>query len=243
MTQLLEILSELGQRDAIGPFLIGSTGLGILHSAAALGRTRQWYMLPVVFGLTALVGFLLNPFADSNSLLDLKTRLTSYETLTLLCIVQFGLVSLSALLGLQLDGRRNQERGAVRLAIVSVVPAPAIVVAMLLMEQAALSGSANARPETVGRDVGLFVACVLTLSAAVAMCLPTRRLAAPHMALSAAMILACMFVPFFQDPLPQPMAVIDWQSLKLLAFVAPVAAATVSIGFAATRQDRRQVPN
>ncbi len=230
MTQFLETLGLLLASDSAGLFVIGLTAIAMLHTACALGRTRQWYLLPVLFGLTALAGFLLNPLADSNTLMDLKTTLTSYETLTLLCVAQFLLVSVSVWLGLRIEGGQDVDRSSVWLGVVSAVPPPVLVIAMLLMEQVALTASIDARPETVGREIGLSVAALLTVAAAIAMCLPSRLLAAPHGLLSIAMILACMFVPFLQDPLPQSMALVDWESLKLLACLAPILAVAVLVG-------------
>ena len=72
-----------------GLFCLCLATLALLQSALGLGRARQWSLLPVLFGLTALAGFLLNPFADANTSFDLRAKLTSYEALTFLCIVQF----------------------------------------------------------------------------------------------------------------------------------------------------------
>ena len=222
MSHALALLAELVDQDAAGLFVIGLAAITVLHTAVSLGRSRQWYLLPVVFGLTALAGFLLNPLADSNSLLDLKARLASYETLTFLCIVQFLLVGLSAWQGLCIDGGRNVELSSIWLGTLSSVPAPVLAIAMLLVEQVALATSVDSRPEAVGRDVGLGVAAIVTAAGGIAMCLPSRWLAVPHGVLSVAMILACMLVPFLQDPLPQSMTLVDWESLRLFACLAPV---------------------
>jgi len=105
-----------------------------------------------------------------------------------------------------------------------------LLIAMLLIEQTALAGSASARPEAVGRVVGLTVATVLTVISVAAMLLPRRWLAGPHYVLSVALLLAAMFVPFLEEPLPQPMAMLNWQSLGLLVWVVPIAAAIVLVG-------------
>ena len=231
MPQPITILSELADREAAGLFVLGLAAIAVLHAAIALGRTRQWYMLPVVLGLTALVGFLLNPLADSSTLLDLKTRLTSYEMLTLLCIVQFLLVSTSIWLGLRIDGKQDVDRNSFWLGVVSAVPPPFLAIAMLLMEQVTLATSIDARPEAVGRSIGLGVAVPMTVAAAIAMCLPSRLLTAPHGLLSITMILACMFVPFLQDPLPQSMTSVHWESLTLLVYFAPALAVVMLVGW------------
>lgn len=231
MSHFLSLLGELLGRDTAGSLVFVLATIAVLHSAVALGRTRQWYLLPVVFGLTALAGFLLNPMADSSTLHDLKARFTSYETLTLLCVVQFLLVSVSAWLGLRIDGGREVDRSSVWLSVLSVIPTPILLICMLLMEQVALSGSIDARPEAVGRAIGFGVAAMVTVASGAAMRLPSRWLSVPHCVLSVAMILLCMFIPFLQDPLPQSMALVDWQSLQWLACVVPVGALLVLAGF------------
>ena len=235
MSHFLALLGELSGRDSAGPLVIVLATIALLHSAVALGRTRQWYLLPVVFGLTALAGFLLNPMADSSTLHDLKARFTSYETLTLLCVVQFLLVSVSGWLGLRMDGGRDVERSSLWLSVLSVLPTPILLIGMLLMEQIALSGSVDARPEAVGRAVGFGMAALVTVASGTAMCLPARWMSVPHGVLSVAMILLCMFIPFLQAPLPQSMALVDWQSLQWLACVLPVAALLVFAGFMRAR--------
>lgn len=205
--------------------------LTFIHSAVALGRSRQWYMLPVVFGLTAVAGFVLNPLADSHTFLDLKADLTSYEMLTGVCIVQFLLACASAKLGFRIDGRCDTDRGAVRLAAVSAIPPPFVVVAMLLLEQFWLSTSAGARPEAVGRAVGLATAGLLTAAGGLSMCLPPRWLAGPHAVLAGSLIAASVFVPLLQDPLPQSMATVDWESLRLLACLLPILSTLTVVGF------------
>jgi hypothetical protein len=221
MFQFLNAVIELTGRGTGGLLLLPFVTMAVLHSAVALGRSRQWYLLPVLFGLTALAGFLLNPLADASTLQDLKSRLTNYETLTALCIVQFLLVGISIWLGSKIDGSGDSDRAGLWLGIVSAVPPPVLVIAMLLIEQVALSTSSDARPEAVGRGVGLSIAAMLTAPALVALCIPPRWLAAPHNLFSMAMILVCMFVPLLQDPLPQSLTLVDWESLKLFACLLP----------------------
>jgi len=222
---------EWGRGNPAGLFVVALAGLALAHSATALSRSRQWTMLPVAFTLTALAGFLINPLADANTMHDLKARLTQYDVLTLLCITQFLLVAVSACLGLRIGTDRRAERPGVWLSVVSVLPAPALVIAMLLLEQVALAAIASARPEVVGRNVGLGVASILLLAGAVAFLLPDRLLAVFHGFLSLAFLMACMFLPFLGDPLPQTMTTVDWESLRLLGFFLPAAVAAMAVGY------------
>lgn len=209
-------LAAVVREHTAGLFVLAFAGAAILHTAIGLGRTRQWYLLPVVFGLTALGGFLLNPFADANTPADLRSALTSFETLTLLCIGQFLLLAAALVFGLRLDPWKDEPRGAVALAVVHTIPAPIVAIAMLLIEQGRLAGVPGARPEAVGREVGLVVAAGLTLACAAAMMLPRRWLALPHQMLAVALLLACMFVPCLDAPLPEPLYRVNLDSIRLL---------------------------
>jgi len=215
-TQTWLAMASVVREHSAGLFVLVFAAMAILHAAVGLGRTRQWYLLPVVFGLTALVGFLLNPFADANTPADLRSTLTSFETLTLLCIGQFLLLAAALVLGIRLDPWSDAPRGATVLAVVHSIPVPVVAIAMLLIEQGRLVGVPGARPEAVGREVGFVVAGGLTLACAAAMILPRRLLALPHQMLSIAMLLACMFVPCLDAPLPAPLFGFDRESVRLL---------------------------
>ncbi len=224
-------IANVGRDHSAGWFVLAFAAMAMLQTAEGMGRTRQWYLLPVVFGLTALVGFLLNPFADANTPADLRIALTSFETLTLLCVGQFLLLTASLCIGVLLDRQGVERRGEVCLAVVHAIPAPAVAIAMLLIEQGRLTSVPGARPEAVGREVGLVVAGTLTLACAVAMTLPDRVLALPHQMLSVAMLVACMFVPCLEAPLPQPVFHFDADSARLSWQFGAAAAVMVLAGW------------
>ncbi len=215
-TEIWAAIRDVASAHPAGAFAMGLALLALLHAAVGLGRSRQWFVLPVVFGLTALAGFLLNPFADANTALDLRRKLTGFEALTLLCIVQLTLAAVGFRLGMRLDTRSGDPSSTLGLAVVHAVPAPMVLIAMLLVEQARLAAFSGARPEAVGREVGLAVAAALTLGTFFTMLIPRRWLAAPYHLLSVALMLAYMFVPALQDPLPRPMTEFDLASLDLL---------------------------
>ena len=215
-TQACLAAAAVVREHTAGLFVLAFAGAAILHTALGLGRTRQWYLLPVVFGLTALGGFLLNPFADANTPADLRSALTSFETLTLLCIGQFLLLAAALVFGIRLDPWNDEPRGVVALAVAHSIPAPVVAIAMLLIEQGRLAGVPGARPESVGREVGLVVAGGLTLACAAAMMLPRRWLALPHQMLSVVLLLACMFVPCLDARLPEPLLSVNLDSVRLL---------------------------
>jgi len=230
LTRTWLAVTSVAVEHPAGLFVLVLAASAFVHTAVGLGRARQWYVLPVIFGLTALVGFLLNPFADANTAADLRIKLTSYETLTLLCIVQFVLLAASLSFGIRLDHSSDEPRCVIGLTVVHAIPVPLVLVAMLLVEQGRLAEFPGARPESVGREVGFVVAAILTLTCATAMIIPRRWLVLPHHVLSIAMLLACMFVPGLQDPLPQPMSSVNLESVHLLWKVGLVATATVLVG-------------
>ena len=149
----------------------------------------------------------------------------------MLCVVQFLLVGISLVVSLRWDADHSWGNGPLWLAVVQSIPAPALVIAMLLIEQSVLAGSAGARPEHVGRVVGVTAAVALAAVTLVTLLIPRGWLGAAHQVFSALLLLACMFVPLLQDALPQAMAQVDWRSLGILAGLSPVAGVVVLLGW------------
>ncbi len=207
-----EWLLDFGGVLAGNPFawlVLGLGGLAVIQAAVGLGRSRQWTLLPLALGLTALAGFLLNPLADASSSHQLRDVLGNHDVLTSLAIVQMVLAAAAIAFSLRLvDGRRTGW-WAFGLGVVHTLPAPMLVVAMLFWQQAWLEQAIGARPEVVGRYVGLTCALLLTIGAAAAMAVPVRRLAAIHLFVSGMVVLACMFVPLLPLPLPGMRLVIE----------------------------------
>ncbi len=238
-------LGNVGSGHPAGLLALALGGLALLHTALGLGLARLWYMFPVLFGLVALVGFLLNPFADATSPHDLRAKLINPETLTLLCIGQFLLTALALVQGLRLATEDHRENPATWLAAVHVFPAPLLIIALLVLEQTILVQTPGSRPEAVGRQVGLAIAGLLTTASLLMMVLPRRWLTMLHSLLAVAMLLACMFLPSLQASLPQPLDLVDWASLDLcwqvgLGFALPIGLGW-SWGSWAARQQRARL--
>lgn len=214
-----------------GAFALGLAFLTLLQAAVALGRTRQVVGLPLVWGLIVLAGFLVNPVADATTLPDLQAQLTSFEMLTALCVIQLVMAGLSLWLGLGLDGSRPGGTRPTLLLILHVLPAPMVVVAMLLIERTLLAETVGANPEAGGLQVGISIATLLILMTMAAMKFLTRRMFIPHILFSFTLILACMLVPGLQDPLPATHSQIQVESLTRLGAVLLGAAVPVAIGW------------
>lgn len=207
-----ESAMSLGAILARSPFswlVFGLGGLAVLQAAVGLGRSRQWTLLPLVLGSTALAGFLLNPLADASSSHQLRAALGNHDLLTSLAIVQMVLAAAAIAFSLRLVDERRGGWWALGLGVVHTLPAPMLVVAMLFWQQAWLEQSVGARPEAVGRQVGLACALLLTTAALAAMAVPVRRLASVHLFVSGMIVLACMFVPLLPLPLPGMQLVIE----------------------------------
>lgn len=226
--------------------VFGLGSLAVVQAAVGLGRSRQWTLLPLALGLTALAGFLLNPLADASSSRHLRAALGSHDVLTSLAIVQMVLAAVAIAFSLRLmDGRRTGWR-AFGLGVVHTLPAPMLVVAMLFWQQAWLEQAVGARPETVGRYVGLTCGALLTVGAAAAMIIPVRRLAAVHLFVSGMVVLACMFVPLLPLSLPGMRLVIeplDGTSRSMLILAGVTAAAFFLWGLRCGPPVGRRRPN
>lgn len=191
----------------IGLFVCLLGCLALLQMATGLARSRQWPLLPLVFGLTALAAFLLNPLADAQASQQLRLALARQDVLTSLAILQMVLAATGMGCSLRLLSGRGEGLWTPLLGVLHTLPAPLLIVALLLWQQAWLESFVGARPEVVGRTVGLLAATVLSLLAVLAMRLPTRLLFGLHTLLSGLVVLACMFVPVLPLPLPMTQAV------------------------------------
>lgn len=224
-------LGNAGSGHPAGLLALALGGLALLHTALGLGLARLWYMFPVLFGLVALVGFLLNPFADATSPHDLRAKLLNPETLTLLCIGQFLLTVFALVQGLRLATEDHEGNLATWLAAVHVFPAPLLVIALLVLEQTILVQTPGSRPEAVGRQVGLTIAGLATLVSLLVLAWPRRWVVRLHALVAVALLLACMFLPCLQASLPEPMAMVNWASLDLCWQVGLALAVPITLGW------------
>ncbi len=186
----------------IGLFVCVLGALALLQTAAGLARSRQWPLLPLVFGLVVLAAFLLSPLADARASQQLRLALARPDVLTSLAILQMVLAAAGLVCSLRLLSGRRAAWWSLLLGGLHTLPAPLLLVAVLLWQQSWLESFVGARPEMVGRSVGLLAATVLAVLAMLAMRLPDRLLFSLHTLLSGVVVLACMFVPVLPLPLP-----------------------------------------
>lgn len=213
----------------LGWLVLGFGSLVLLQTAIGLARSRQWALLPLALGLTALAGFLINPLADATTSHQLHGMLSSHEVLTWLAIVQMILAASALVVGLRLSPGGREGWWSLWLGSIHSLPAPALIVAMLFWEHAWLARFVGARPELVGRNVGLGVALLLAICTFVAMTVAARKLALVHCLLSGTIVLACMFVPLL--PLPLPGMQLDLQPLDMAGRVTWIAIVGLGVAF------------
>lgn len=229
MFESLKTFGAVLVEHPLGWLVLGFGSLVLLQTAVGLARSRQWALLPLALGLTALAGFLINPLADATTSHQLRGMLSSHEVLTSLAIVQMILAASALMIGLRLSAGRPGSWWSLWLGSIHSLPAPALVIAMLFWEHAWLARFVGARPELVGRNVGLGVALLLGICTFAAMSFAARKLALVHCLLSATIVLACMFVPLL--PLPLPGMQLDLQPLDMAGRVTWIAIAALGVAF------------
>jgi hypothetical protein len=211
--------------------LLAAALAALVHAAVGIGRARGWYVLPVACAWIGLAGFLINPVADSYTTADLWKKLTHPELLSGLCILQFAQIALAVWFALRLKSPMGGMHGGLGLAAIQALPAPAVVVGMLLVEQRWLAAAPGTRPETVGLIVGMTAAAILVVVCGIGLALPRAWMALPHHLFSAGLLAACIFMPVLEIPLVEPMEALDYDSLDLLAKSALAAAPLVWWGW------------
>jgi hypothetical protein len=179
--------------------------LSLVVSALGLIASRQWYLLIVYSVLLMLVGFLLNPLADSTTPLDLKSTLTSPDFSTVAGILQLLLLGASIytlIKVLNAADPTRKDRWQVAFGITNSLPLPAVALALLLTEQALLARGLNVRPEQVGLFCGVLATSVLIVVSLLFLCLPSRLRYITYFYISIAAILATSLLLTMQAPLP-----------------------------------------
>lgn len=149
-----------------GAILIVAISLAVVWQASGLVLSRNWTLLPLGLGLAGLSAFLLNPWADSTSAVDLRQWVLNRDHLLLLCGAQFLMAMASFAIALKLAGEteRSLGRWQTLLAVLHCVPSPVVLVGALFAEQSWLSRQVGARPELVGINAGLAAAAVLAIA-------------------------------------------------------------------------------
>jgi hypothetical protein len=162
----MDILVKLAS-GAVGGFDVGLVTLGTLVALVwqclGLAWSRQWFLMPLAVGLAALGAFLLNPLADSTSLVDLQSALSSGDLPLLICSLQILIAGVSVWMAIKSTAEPNEERWRIGVGALHCLPSPLLIVGVLTLQQQWLSLEVGARPEGVGLLVALSLAGLLVL--------------------------------------------------------------------------------
>lgn len=145
--------------------------VALVSQSTGLVCSRQRPLFLFAFGLIGLTGFLMNPIADSKTIFDLKTSLTSPDVLLALSAGQFLLSGTSLIVALRTISGTRQERWQTVLGFLSCIPSPAVIITALLIEQQWLALQVGARPELAGIGVGTAFTVTMIIACIIASCL------------------------------------------------------------------------
>lgn len=216
--------------------------IALASLASGMIWSRQWHLLVISIGLIGLAGFLLNPLADSRSSFDLRNLLLGPQVLLSACIGQIVLAGAAFAVGLRVAAQPEVARWRVVLAVIYCVPQPAVVMAMLLVEQMWLARGLGSRPEWVGIGVSLLTLAAIGLVSVVCLLIGRKRIAVVNLISS---LLLCVAGALLAA-MPQALPATNQQGLAMhgLEATAPAgiaAAACLAMGFAWKSWQRRQL--
>ncbi|MEM8733685.1 MAG: hypothetical protein AAGG44_05670 [Planctomycetota bacterium] len=174
----------------------------IVWQVAGLVTARQWYLLPLAIGLSALAAFLVNPVADANSLFDLRAIFSRSSLLSNLVLLQTILVALSLVAGLQATKVGGDERWRIVLGAIHCIPAVPVVVAALLVQQAWLAQQVGSRPEFVGLSSSGLVGGLILVGCFVFLPVNRSVRAKVHLLSCVAVIIIVSLIPGLNAPIP-----------------------------------------
>tara|TARA_R110002095_G_scaffold114656_3_gene100063 strand:+ start:124 stop:879 length:756 start_codon:yes stop_codon:yes gene_type:complete len=162
MEEILQSIQS-GIDNSEGSLLVTGFLAAVVCQSTGLVYSRQWFLLPFAIGLAGLTGFLLNPIADSNTLLDLQERLLVPDILLLLCAGQLLLCAGCLISGLRMISSTNHDSWKLVLGILCSIPSPVVVISILFVEQQWLASQVGARPELAGISVGSVLILIMII--------------------------------------------------------------------------------
>ncbi|QDV23207.1 hypothetical protein [Aureliella helgolandensis] len=175
MSNLIEMLLAIGGSHEAS-LLAACFLIALVWQVSGLAVSRQWYLLPLVVGLSALAVFLVNPIADANSMSDLQARFLPMDNLINLALVVVVVTGVSFYGGIRVAGKDRVDRWRTLLGILHTLPAIPIVIAILIVQQSWLARQVGARPEWVGMaSAGLVSALLLATSLAASLLSASQR--------------------------------------------------------------------
>ncbi|MBL8816981.1 MAG: hypothetical protein JNL58_13210 [Planctomyces sp.] len=129
--------------------------IAVLNTAIGLAASRQWHLLPLAAGLTALAGFLMNPVADANSTEELSALLLADSVLLPVSVFQLILIVAAFAATVRMVSDPEIRFWGIAVGVIHTVTSPILLVQMLIAEHWLLLSLPNSRPESVGLWIGI----------------------------------------------------------------------------------------
>ena len=185
----------------IGGTLLLLSVLVIGSQAITLARwkIRSMYLASIVFLL--LAGILVAPFADSRSPREFQQWLMQSQTLEMLSVVQilWIIVAVFGSIKIEIDEKKKgmwHHLSFFSIGLVSILPAPVLLLFFLWVEQNILMSTSGIRPETAGIQTAGIVVGVLTLLFIAAVRFLSRyQLLGLHLLVGCILCLICILLP------------------------------------------------
>ena len=193
----------------IGGTLLLLSVLVVCSQALTLARyrSRRMYLVSVAFLLFA--GILMVPFADSRSPREFQYWLMQPQTLGTLSVLQilWTCITVFASVQVELDEKKKGMGYLLRnisTRFFSVLPAPAMLLSFLWIEQNLLIATAEIRPKAVGiQTAGMTMIVMTLLFIAAVHFLSKYRLIGLHVLVGCLLCMTCVLLPCLPQGVPQ----------------------------------------
>lgn len=245
LVSFMEFLQKLAA-GAVGNFDASLITIGVLVAVAwqclGLAWSRQWFLLPLAIGLSGLGAFLLNPVADSTSLVDLQSFLSRGEFPFLICSLQMLVAGITVWIVIKSRAEPTQEWWRLAIGALHCLPSPLVLAGVLLLQQQWLSLEAGARPEGIGLIVALSLAGLLVLTVCVAMALSPMLRTKLYLLVSLMLLSLAALLTALESSLPSSNSATDWQkSLTEIGIGAAVVFVFLVVGYGIEANSQRSI--
>lgn len=225
-----------------GNLLVIAFLAAVICQSMGLVYSRQWFLVPFAIGLAGLTGFLLNPIADSNTLLDLQERVLAPDILLLFCAGQLLLSAACLTAGLRMVSSNNHEFWSLVLAIISSIPSPVVVISILFVEQQWLASQVGTRPELAGICVGSALILIMIMMCLIGYLLKPCFVLRIHIIGCLTLCILAGLVTTLNQTLPEVKQVQSlWQMFLETGLALLIALIFVSVGFLLGRNQQTQI--
>ncbi|WP_417385727.1 hypothetical protein [Gimesia sp.] len=225
-----------------GNLLVIAFLAAVICQSMGLVYSRQWFLIPFAIGVAGLTGFLLNPIADSNTLLDLQERVLAPDILLFLCAGQLLLSAASLTSGLRIITSKKHDFWSLVLGIISSVPSPVVVISILFVEQQWLASQIGARPELAGICVGSALILIMIMMCLIGYLFKPNFVLRIHIIGCLTLCILAGLVTTLNQTLPEVKQVQSlWQMFLETGLALLIALIFVSVGFLLGRNQQTRI--